>query len=53
MFFTSPENTRWNTERQAVELDVEIGEYRGVFQQRGNALEPVRVGSTLPRTAPG
>ena len=30
MFFTFPEGTRWNTERQAVEFAVEIGEYRGV-----------------------
>jgi integrase len=41
MFFTFPEDARWNAERQAVELWVEIGEYRGVvrvsrrvFQQR-------------------
>jgi len=30
MFFTFPEDARWNTERQAVEFGVEIGEYRGV-----------------------
>jgi hypothetical protein len=30
MFFTSPEDASWNTERQAVEFGVEIGEYRGV-----------------------
>jgi hypothetical protein len=30
MFFTFPENARWNAERQAVEFGVEIGEYRGV-----------------------
>jgi hypothetical protein len=32
MFFTFPENARWNAERQAVEFDVEIGEYRGVVR---------------------
>ena len=30
MFFTFPEDARWNAERQAVELGVEIGEYHGV-----------------------
>jgi hypothetical protein len=30
MLFTFPEDARWNTERQAVEFGVEIGEYRGV-----------------------
>jgi Protein of unknown function (DUF1488) len=30
MFFTFPEDARWNAERQAVEFGVEIGEYRGV-----------------------
>ena len=32
MFFTFPENAHWNTERQAVEFGVEIGEYRGVVR---------------------
>jgi Protein of unknown function (DUF1488) len=30
MFFTFPDDARWNAERQAVEFGVEIGEYRGV-----------------------
>jgi hypothetical protein len=30
MFFTFPEDARWNADRQAVEFGVEIGEYRGV-----------------------
>ncbi len=30
MFFTFPEDARWNAERQAVEFGVEIGEHRGV-----------------------
>jgi len=30
MFFTFPEDARWNAERQAVEFGVEIGEYSGV-----------------------
>jgi len=32
MFFTFPEDARWNNERQAVEFGVEIGEYRGVVR---------------------
>jgi hypothetical protein len=32
MFFTFPEDARWNPERQAVEFGVEIGEYRGVVR---------------------
>jgi hypothetical protein len=30
MFFTFPDDARWNAERQAVEFGVEIGEYHGV-----------------------
>ena len=30
MFFTFPEDARWNDERQAVEFGVAIGEYEGV-----------------------
>lgn len=32
MFFTFPEDARWNAERQAVDFGVEIGEYRGVVR---------------------
>ena len=32
MFFTFPEDARWNPERQAVEFGVEIGEYHGVVR---------------------
>jgi hypothetical protein len=32
MFFTFPEDARWNAERQAVEFGVEIGEYEGVVR---------------------
>src|SRR5262249_24399954 len=30
MFFTFPEDARWNPDRMAVEFGVEVGEYRGV-----------------------
>ena len=33
MFFTFPEDSRWNAERQAVEFGVEIGEYHGVVRR--------------------
>jgi hypothetical protein len=32
MFFTFPDNVRWNAERQAVEFGVEIGEYHGIVR---------------------
>jgi hypothetical protein len=32
MFFTFPEDARWNAERQAVEFGVEIREYQGVVR---------------------
>jgi hypothetical protein len=45
MFFTFPEDARWNAERQAVEFRVEIGEYRGV------ALGPVAGPPAAPARA--
>ena len=32
MFFSFPEDARWNVERQAVEFGVEIGDYHGVVR---------------------
>jgi hypothetical protein len=32
MFFTFPEDARWNADRQAVEFGIELGEYRGVVR---------------------
>jgi hypothetical protein len=32
MFFSFPEDARWNADRQAVEFGVEIGEYEGVVR---------------------
>jgi hypothetical protein len=32
MFFTFPEDARWNAERQAVDFGIEIGEYHGVVR---------------------
>jgi hypothetical protein len=32
MFFTFPENARWDAEQQTVEFGVSIGEYQGVIR---------------------
>jgi Protein of unknown function (DUF1488) len=32
VFFTFPEDARWNSERMEVEFGVEVGEYRGVVR---------------------
>ncbi len=32
MFFSFPEDARWNPDRQAVEFGVSIGEYEGVVR---------------------
>jgi hypothetical protein len=32
MFFTFPDDARWNAERKAVEFGVEIGEHHGVVR---------------------
>ena len=39
MFFTFPDDGRWNAERQAVEFGVEIGEYRGVVRVRRRVFQ--------------
>ena len=39
MFFTFPEDARWNAERQAVEFGVEIGEYRGLVRVPRRVLQ--------------
>ena len=57
MFFTFPEDTRWNAERQAVEFGVEIGEYSGVVRVRGTREEVSQIdplsGRSLPRIVTG
>ena len=54
MFFTFPEDARWNAERRAVEFGVEIGEYSGVvrvpwsgFQHLLPAPPPLRMRRSL------
>jgi len=52
IFFTFPEDARWNAERQAVEFGVEIGGYCGVvrvprwvFEQPASSAARARAGS--------
>ena len=59
MFFTFPEDARWNTEQQAIEFGVEIGEYRGVVRvplrvfQRLLPERPTPNGVSKPTTYSG
>ena len=39
MFFTLPEDARWNADRQAVEFGAEIGECRGVVRVPRRVLQ--------------
>jgi hypothetical protein len=39
MFFTFPQDARWNPDRMAVEFGVEIGEYRGVVRIGRNVFQ--------------
>ena len=48
MFFTFPEDARWNAERQAVEFGVAIGEYEGVVRVPRCVLQRLVPGSPTP-----
>lgn len=48
MFFTFPEDARWNTERQAVEFSVAIGEYRGVVRVPRRVFQLVLTDRSTP-----
>ena len=48
MFFTFPEDARWNAEVQAVEFGVEIGEYRGVVRVRRRVFQRLLAESPTP-----
>ena len=45
LFFTFPEDARWNPERIAVEFGVEIGEYQGVVRVPRRVLQQL-IGDT-------
>jgi hypothetical protein len=48
MFFTFPENVRWDPERQAVEFGVEIGEYQGVVRVARHVFQRLLPESATP-----
>jgi hypothetical protein len=48
MFFTFPEDARWNEKRQAVEFGVEIGEYRGVVRVPRRVFQRLPPGTADP-----
>ena len=48
MFFTFPEDGRWNSDRMTVEFGVEIGEYRGVVRIPRRIFQNLLHGSPTP-----
>jgi len=51
MFFTFPEDARWNAERQAVEFGVVIGEYEGVVRVPRRLFQRLLPGRPIRREA--
>ena len=48
MFFTFPEDARWNAEQQAVEFGVVIGEYSGVVRVQRRVFQRLLPESPTP-----
>lgn len=48
MFFTFPEDARWNADRQAVEFGVSIGQYEGVVRVPRQVFQRLIDGSVTP-----
>lgn len=48
MFFTFPEDARWNADRQAVEFGVQLGEYEGVVRVGRNVFRRFVDGAVTP-----
>lgn len=48
MFFSFPEDARWNAEREAVEFSVGIGEYEGVVRVARNVFRRFIDGRVTP-----
>jgi hypothetical protein len=48
MFFTFPDDARWNAERQAVEFSVEIAEYHGVVRIPRNVFQRLLPDAPIP-----
>jgi hypothetical protein len=51
MFFTFPEDARWNAKRQAVEFGVVIGEYDGVVRVPRRVFQRLFPERPLPTAA--
>ena len=48
MFFSFPEDARWNADREAVEFGVGIGEYQGVVRVARNVFRRFIDGPVMP-----
>jgi hypothetical protein len=48
MFFTFPEDARWNPDRQAIEFGVGVGEYDGVVRVARQVFRRFLDGSATP-----
>jgi hypothetical protein len=48
MFFTFPEDARWNADRQLVEFGVSIGEYEGIVRVPRQVFQRFIDGSVTP-----
>jgi hypothetical protein len=48
VFFTFPEDARWNPDRMTVEFGVEIGEYRGVVRVPRRVFQHLLTGTPTP-----
>lgn len=48
VFFTFPENARWNPDRGAVEFGVEIGEYQGTVRVPRRVFQRILDASPTP-----
>ncbi len=48
VFFTFPENARWNPERSAAEFGVSVGEYDGIVRVPRRIFQPILTESPTP-----
>jgi Protein of unknown function (DUF1488) len=48
MFFSFPEDARWNPDREAVEFGIGIGEYEGVVRVARQVFRGILDGSVTP-----
>ena len=48
MFFSFPEDARWNTEREVVEFGIGIGEYEGVARVPRRVFQRLLDGAVTP-----